>query len=430
MPVFALVDCNNFYASCEKLFRPDLRDRPVVVLSNNDGCVVARSPEAKALGIKMGVPAFKIRDLIRRAGVVQFSSNYALYADMSARVMHTLESMAPCVEVYSIDESFLDLTGVDHCENLATFGYRARQVIGDWIGLPVCVGMATTKTLAKLANYGAKKYPATGGVVDLTDTERARRLMALVPLDEVWGVGPRLTKRLNALGIKTALDLADADPAWIRAHSNVVLERTVRELNGISCLDLEQVTPTKQQILCSRSFGERITSLELMRQAVTGFMARAAEKLRGEHQKTQAVTVFIRTNPFKPDDPQYSRSASTQLPRPTDDTRYLAQTATTLLERLWNDGYEYHKAGVMLGEFTPSDVEQMGLFESAGEGEAEKRQAQRSQDLMHTLDAINRQCRGGVYLAGQGGLNAAFAMKREYLSPAYTTRWADLPAVN
>ena len=430
MAVFALVDCNNFYAACEKLFRPDLKNRPVVVLSNNDGCVVARSPEAKALGIKMGVPAFKIRDLVRRANVVAFSSNYALYADLSARVMQTLESLAPRVEVYSIDESFLDLSGVAHCEDLATFGYRVRRSVGDWIGLPVCVGIAPTKTLAKLANFGAKKYPATGGVVDLSDPQRARRLMAIAPLDEVWGVGGKLTKRLNALGIESALDLADADPAWIRSHSSVVLERTVRELNGLSCLDLEQVVPPKKQIVCSRSFGERVTTVETMHQAITDFMARAAEKLRGEHQKARAVTVFIRTNPFAPDEPQHSRSLSTQLVRPTDDTRSLVHTAINLLKRLWRDGYDYHKAGVMLGEFSPSDVEQMGLFEpDVAPGAAGGENTAKSRDLMQALDTLNRNCRGAVYLAGQGGANASYRMRREHLSPAYTTRWEDLPVV-
>jgi len=429
MAVFALVDCNNFYAACEKLFRPDLKRRPIVVLSNNDGCVVARSPEAKALGIRMGVPAFQIRGLMKQARVVTFSSNYALYADMSARVMHTLESMAPQVEVYSIDESFLDLSGVDFCEDLTAFGQRVRRVVHDWVGLPVCVGIASTKTLAKLANYGAKKYPATGGVVDLTNANRARRLMALVPVDEVWGVGPRLSHRLGALGIESALDLADADPAWIRAHFNVVLERTVRELNGISCLELEMATPAKQQILCSRSFGERVCTYEPMRQAVTGFMARAAEKLRGECQKAAALTVFVRTNPFKSQEPQYSRSLSTQLPTPTDDTRDLIHAASGLLRRIWRDGYEYHKAGVMLGEFSSNDAEQMGLFEPGKDGAPSEQRSRRNQQLMHTLDLINQKCRGTLYVAGQGQRDAAFCMRREHLSPAYTTRWADLPVV-
>lgn len=427
--MFALVDCNNFYAACEKLFRPDLTNRPVVVLSNNDGCVVARSPEAKALGIRMGVPAFEIRELVRRAGVVEFSSNYALYADLSARVMRTLEGMAPQVEVYSIDECFLDLSGVHQCESLATFGDRVRRTIGDCIGLPVCVGMAPTKTLAKLANFGAKKYPATGGIVDLSDPHRARRLMAIAPLDEVWGVGTKLTKRLNALGIESTLDLADADPAWIRAHANVVLERTVHELNGRSCLDLDLVPPAKQQILCSRSFGQRVTTAATMHQAVAGFMARAAEKLRGEQQRTRAVTVFIRTNPFIPDEAQYSRSASTQMVHPTADSRELLQTASQLLRRVWRDGYNYHKAGVMLGEFTPHDIEQPDLFESEAASGA-SRQTAKDQDLMDTIDTLNQRCRGAVYLASQGRPDASFQMRREHLSPAYTTRWEDLPVVH
>src|SRR5690554_435157 len=236
-PVFALVDCNNFYASCEKLFRPDLKHVPVVVLSNNDGCVVARSREAKALGIKMGVPMFQIRDAIRQHGIVCFSSNYALYADLSQRVMSTLEALAPQVEVYSIDEAFLDLTGVDACIALDAFGLQVRQQVYQWTGITVCVGIAPTKTLAKLANHAAKSYPATGGVVDLTSPVRQRKLMALIPVSEIWGIGRKLTQRLETLGIKTALQLADADPQWIKRNFSVVVERTVRELNGQSCLD-------------------------------------------------------------------------------------------------------------------------------------------------------------------------------------------------
>lgn len=240
---FALVDCNNFYASCEKLFRPDLADRAVVVLSNNDGCVVARSKEAKALGIKMGVPVFQIRELINKHKVVAFSSNYALYADMSARVMRTLEDMVPAVEVYSIDEAFVDLSGMANSINLTDFGQLIRQRIQQWIGITVCVGIAPTKTLAKLANHGAKSWPKTGGVVDLTSKERQRKLMALLPVNEVWGIGGRLTKRLDDIGIHTVLQLADAPTKLIRQQFSVVVERTVMELNGESCIELEDIPP-------------------------------------------------------------------------------------------------------------------------------------------------------------------------------------------
>lgn len=426
-PVFALVDCNNFYASCEKLFRPDLRQRPVVVLSNNDGCVVARSAEAKALGIKMGVPVFQIRDAIRRHGIVVFSSNYALYADMSSRVMRVLEDLAPAVEVYSIDESFLDLTGVARAVDLSEFGAQVKKTVVDWTGLPVCVGIAPSKTLAKLANYGAKKYLATGGVVDLCDPARQRRLLALVPVDEVWGVGLRLTRRLNTLGIHTALDLARADPAVIRRQFSVVLERTVRELNGESCIALEPVAATKQQILCSRSFGERVLDYEVMRQAISGYTVRAGEKLRQEKQAAAVLTVFIRTSPFNRNEPQYANSATTTLPFPTDDTRLLLQAAQRLLKSLWRNGYRYSKGGICLTGFHPPGSYQPGLFDTVKE-------RPNSQRLMAALDRINRNAphgaSGKVWFAGEGVKGQAWSMNRQYLSPAYTTRWGELPPVH
>ncbi|GAA0685454.1 hypothetical protein GCM10009104_08820 [Marinobacterium maritimum] len=265
--VFALVDCNNFYASCERLFRPDLAGKPIVVLSNNDGCIVARSAEAKALGIKMGVPVYQVERYLQQHDVAVFSSNYALYADMSARVMSILEELAPRVEIYSIDEAFLDLTGIDSIQSLDAFGTRIRQQVGQHTGIRVCVGIAPSKTLAKLANHAAKQYPATGGVVDLTNPERQRRLLALVPVSEVWGVGRRLRQRLETDGIRTALDLASANPKSIRQQYSVVLEQTVRELNGESCLSLEEITPVKQHVICSRSFGERITTFQAMRES-------------------------------------------------------------------------------------------------------------------------------------------------------------------
>ncbi|KAE9924616.1 translesion error-prone DNA polymerase V subunit UmuC, partial [Escherichia coli] len=253
--MFALVDVNSFYASCETIFRPDLQGRPVVVLSNNDGCIIARSAEAKKLGIKMGDPYFKCKDYFRQQGVVCFSSNYELYADMSNRVMTTLEEMCPCVEIYSIDEAFCDLTGVRNCRVLEEFGRELKDTVYRNTRLPVGVGIAQTKTLAKLANHAAKTWKATGGVVDLSNVERQRKLMALLPVDEVWGVGRRISKKLEAMGIKTVLQLADTDIRFIRKHFNVVLERTVRELRGEPCLGLEEFAPVKQEIVCSRSFG-------------------------------------------------------------------------------------------------------------------------------------------------------------------------------
>ena len=421
MPVFALVDCNNFYASCEKLFRPDLKDTPVVVLSNNDGCVVARSREAKLLGIKMGVPVFQIKAEMQRHGILAFSSNYALYADLSSRVMRTLEEMAPRVEVYSIDEAFLDLTGIESAVSLVEFGQQVRERIGHWIGITVCVGIAPTKTLAKLANHAAKKYPATQGVVDLTNPDRQRRLLALVPVDDVWGVGKRLSKRLNALGITTALDLANASPRAIRDQFSVVLERTVRELNGESCIELEEITPTKKQIVCSRSFGVKVTHFELLREAICEYATRATEKLRKEQQQAKVMTVFIRTSPFKDNEPQYSNSASGELLIPSCDTRDFIELANHLLKRIWKDGFRYAKAGVMLSDFYDPGMFQPGLFDDVST-------RSNSQQLMSVLDTINQSGAGKVFFAGQG-TKKDWSMKREHLSPAYTTRWDQLPRV-
>jgi len=421
MPVFALVDCNNFYASCEKLFRPDLKDTPIVVLSNNDGCVVARSREAKLLGIKMGVPVFQIKSEMQRHGILAFSSNYALYADLSSRVMRTLEEMAPRVEVYSIDEAFLDLTGIESAISLVEFGQQVRERIGHWIGITVCVGIAPTKTLAKLANHAAKKYPATQGVVDLTNPDRQRRLLALVPVDDVWGVGRRLSKRLNALGITTALDLANASPRAIRDQFSVVLERTVRELNGEACIGLEEIPPTKKQIVCSRSFGVKVTQFELLREAVCEYATRATEKLRKEQQQAKVMTVFIRTSPFKDNEPQYSNSASGELLIPSCDTRDFIELANHLLKRIWKDGFRYAKAGVMLSDFYDPGMFQPGLFDDVST-------RSNSQQLMSVLDTINQSGAGKVFFAGQG-TKKDWSMKREHLSPAYTTRWDQLPRV-
>lgn len=421
MPVFALVDCNNFYASCEKLFRPDLKDTPVVVLSNNDDCVVARSREAKLLGIKMGVPVFQIKAEMQRHGILAFSSNYALYADLSSRVMRTLEEMAPRVEVYSIDEAFLDLTGIESAISLFEFGQQVRERIGHWIGITVCVGIAPTKTLAKLANHAAKKYPATQGVVDLTNLDRQRRLLALVPVDDVWGVGRRLSKRLNALGITTALDLANASPRAIRDQFSVVLERTVRELNGESCIELEEIPPIKKQIVCSRSFGVKVTQFELLREAICEYATRATEKLRKEQQQAKVMTVFIRTSPFKDNEPQYSNSVSGELLIPSCDTRDFIELASHLLKRIWKDGFRYAKAGIMLSDFYDPGMFQPGLFDDVST-------RSNSQQLMSVLDTINQSGVGKVFFAGQG-TKKDWSMKREHLSPAYTTRWDQLPRV-
>lgn len=421
--MFALCDVNSFYASCETVFRPDLRGRPVAVLSNNDGCVIARSAEAKALGIKMGDPFFKQRDLFRRHNVVCFSSNYELYADMSNRVMSTLEELSPRCEIYSIDEAFCDLTGVRNCRDLTEFGREIRATVLQRTHLTVGVGIAQTKTLAKIANHAAKRWQRqTGGVVDLSNVGRQRKLMAVLPVDEVWGVGRRIAKKLEAMGIKTVLQLADTDIRFIRKHFNVVMERTVRELRGEPCLELEEFAPTKQEIVCSRSFGERITDYDAMRQAICSYAARAAEKLRGEHQYCRHISVFVKTSPFAINEPYYGNSASTKLMTPTQDSRDIINAAVRCLDSIWRDGYRYMKAGVMLGDFFSQGVAQLNLFDDA----APRRN---SAELMKVLDHLNaKDGRGTLYFAGQG-VQQQWMMKREMLSPRYTTRLSDLPVV-
>ena len=422
--MFALCDVNSFYASCEMVFRPDLRGRPVVVLSNNDGCVIARSAEAKAAGITMGEPFFKQKELFRRAGVVCFSSNYELYADMSNRVMATLEEMSPRCEIYSIDEAFCDLTGVRNYRVLEDFGRELQEAVYRNTRLAVGVGIGQTKTLAKLANHAAKKWKRqTGGVVDLSNVDRQRKLMAALPVDETWGVGRRITKKLEAMGIKTVLNLADTDIRFIRKHFNVVLERTVRELRGEQCLELEEFAPVKQEIVCSRSFGERVTEYDAMRQAICSYASRAAEKLRGEHQYCRFISAFVKTSPFALNEPYYGNSASVKLLTPTQDSRDIIAAATRCLDAIWKDGHRYQKAGIMLGDFFSQGVAQLNLFDdNAPRAGSEK--------LMEVLDQLNAKGgRGTLYFAGQG-IQQQWAMKREMLSPRYTTRFSDLLIVS
>lgn len=428
MPVFALVDCNNFYASCEKLFAPRLHNRPVVVLSNNDGCVVARSAEVKALGIPMGVPWFKLKDDARRHGIVAMSSNYALYADMSNRVVEVLSSFSPNIEVYSIDESFLELSGFENLPGgLTGYGVEMRQRIADWLGLAVCVGIAPTKTLSKLANHCAKKNLAgADGVCDFTimTTDDLTYLFDKIDVGEVWGIGRKINARLEGMGINTVRQLRDADAETIRAQFSVVVERTVRELRGVSCIDLQEVTPYKQQIISSRSFGQLIYERADLEQAVASYIAKAAEKLRAQDSLAGAVQVYIRTNIFKPEAPQYQRAVTVPLPDATADTRVLTLWALRVLRRIYRPGYGYHKAGVMLSNIVPRVNQQYSLF-NAGGGVG----GARSDALMGVVDGINqRYGRGAVRLAAEG-IERGWQMRRGNLSPGYTTSWGGLPVV-
>ncbi|ENR9956540.1 translesion error-prone DNA polymerase V subunit UmuC [Salmonella enterica] len=418
--MFALADVNSFYASCEKVFRPDLRNKPVVVLSNNDGCVIARSPEAKRLGIKMGVPWFQLKSMKFPEPVIAFSSNYALYASLSNRVMVHLEEMAPRVEQYSIDEMFLDIHGIDSCIGFEDFGQQLREHVRAGTGLTIGVGMGPTKTLAKSAQWASKEWPQFSGVLALTpgNPRRTEKLLSLQPVEEIWGVGRRISKKLNTMGITTALQLARANPTFIRKNFNVVLERTVRELNGEPCISLEEAPPPKQQIVCSRSFGERVTTYEAMRQAVCQHAERAAEKLRGECRYCRHITVFVRTSPFS-NEPYYSNSASQKLMMATQDTRDIIAAAVRALDQIWRNYFRYQKAGIMLNDFTEK-AGQIDLFDDTPP-------RANSAALMEVLDNLNH-AGNRVWFAGQG-IAKGWKMKRDMLSPAYTTNWAELPIV-
>lgn len=335
--MFALADVNSFYASCEKVFRPDLRDKPVIVLSNNDGCVIARSAEAKRLGIKMGIPWFQLKQMQLPEKIHIFSSNYELYASMSHRVMLHLEALAPRVEQYSIDEMFLDVHGIDNCIDFEDFGRQLREHVKNGTGLTIGVGMGISKTLAKSAQWASKEWPQFRGVLALTpgNPQRTAKMLSLQPVGEVWGVGNRLTKKLQTMWITTALQLAQSNPAFIRRNFSVVLERTVRELNGEPCISLEEAPPPKQQIVCSRSFGERITTYDALRQAICQYAERAAEKLRGERQYCRHIAVFVKTSPFAVNETYYGNVASEKLMTPTRDTRDIIAAAVRSLDRIW-----------------------------------------------------------------------------------------------
>ncbi|HBH6890249.1 translesion error-prone DNA polymerase V subunit UmuC [Serratia bockelmannii] len=415
--MFLLADVNSMYCACEQAFRPDLKGRPVAVLSNNDGALVAINREGKKLGLKRGMPYFQAKEIIKNQNVTVFSSNYSLYGDMSARCMTILESLAPAITIYSIDEAFLHVAGIDATESFEDYGRRVRDTVLQQTGLTCGIGIAQTMTLAKLANQAAKTWPATGGVVDLTNRDRQRRLMALLPASEIWGCGLQLTKKLAAMGINTALQLADSNQALIRRTFGVVLERTVLELNGVPCISIEAL-PAKQQIIVSRSFGQRVTQLQDIRQAVCQYAERAAEKLRRERQFCRHISVFVRTSPFAPHEPYYANSNSAQLMLPTQDTRDIVAAAVKALDAIWRDGFRYQKAGIMLNDFCDKPG-QIDLFD-------EHPPRAGSEQLMKVVDGINHSGLGKIWFAGQG-TDQVWRMRRDLLSPAYTTRWKDIP---
>ena len=421
--MFALVDCNNFYASCERVFQPCLEGRPVVVLSNNDGCVIARSQEAKDLGVPMGAPYFKLERELRRHRVAVFSSNYALYGDLSRRVMQVLAGFAQRIEVYSIDECFLDLSGLPG--DMTAYALRIVRTVRRWTGIPVSIGIAPTKTLAKIGNRLAKKgLSPSGAVLDWSRLPAPEsEVLAGVAVEDVWGIASRWGERLRRLGIGHAQALREADPQRLRQHFGVVMERIVWELRGVSCIPLESLPPLRHQILTSRSFGHKLSHFEDLRAAVTAFAARAGEKLRGQKLCAQALCVFIHTSPFDPGQAWYANSSTETFSNPVCDTGILIHSAVRGLKRIFRPGLAYQKAGVMLLDLVPGDLGQELLFD-AGSGDPD-----RPQRLMEVLDRINqRHGRHAIRYAGEA-LSGSWHMRQLRRSPAYTTRWQDLPRV-
>ena len=411
----AIVDCNNFYASCERLFKPRLNGKPVVVLSNNDGCVIARSNEAKALGIKMGDAYHLRKQEFARWGVVIFSSNYALYGDVSARVMRVMSEFTPDLEIYSIDEAFLGLSGFADPEAHAR---QLRAAVGQRVGIPVCVGIAPTKTLAKVANRTAKKDPQSGGVCYLATEAAQTAALEKLALDDLWGVGYRLPRRLAEIGITTPLQLRDADPTLIRQRFNVGLQRTVLELRGIPCLDLERDSPDSKTICSARSFGRAVEGFEELAEALTTYVSRSAEKLRRQGLAAAAVSVLVSTNRHKPEEPQHHATRHVRLTIATADTARLIRAALWGLQQIYRPGFRYKKTGILLLDLIPAAGVQGSLFLKPDDP--------RRLALMGAIDAVNRRYgRDRVRFAGTG-LKRGWKLKAEFHSPRYTTRWDEL----
>jgi DNA polymerase V len=432
--MYALVDGNNFYVSCERIFRPSLRGVPAVVLSNNDGCCVARSNEAKALGIKMGAPWFQVKHFEDSAGLVALSANFALYGDISDRMMSLAAGLGPTQEIYSIDESFIGLDGVPG--DLVERSHKIRSRILQWVGVPCCVGIGTTKTLAKLANHVAKTaerkpglYPAhLAQVCNLATLNPAERqaVFEATEVGEVWGIGRRIGKQLTDSGIQTVQDLVHMDVATVRRGWSVVLERTVRELQGTPCIGLDDAPAPKQEIACTRSFGHAVTALSALTEAVSEFSSRAAEKLRKQSSLAAQVMVFIRTSPFRKD-AQYSRSISVPLRRPTADTGAIVQAAVLGLQAIYRPGFNYAKAGVMLMDLQPDSIRQGEL--ELGDEESLDDMTEKTR-LMSALDAINQRYGKGTMKMASSGLDGdrrVWSMRQERRTPGYTTDWAGIP---
>lgn len=414
--VFALVDCNNFYVSCERVFNPRLEGRPVVVLSNNDGCVIARSNEAKKLGIAMGVPAFEVADVIRKHNVEVFSSNYTLYADMSRRVMDVLSNFTPEIEFYSIDEAFLNLAGFN-C-SLTEYGRKIQQIVRKWTGIPVSIGIGQTKTLAKIANRIAKNSVKAKGVLDLVDSPYLRNALVKTEVEKLWGIGIKTAIKLKRAGLQTALDLSKADISWIRNCFGVVGVRMVYELRGICCYPLEQNPPAKKSIAVSRMFGEPVESVEQLKEAAANYAARAGEKLREQRLAAGAETIFVTTSRFIKN--RYFNSHTVEFAVSTNDTTELIAAALLSINKLYRRNYPFKKCGVVLDGLVPENRVQRGLFDDTDRD--------KSRRLMRTIDAINARAGTPLRWAAEG-LKQRWQVKFNRRSKRYTTRWDELPEV-
>lgn len=410
------MDCNNFYASCERVFNPALNGKPIVVLSNNDGCVIARSNEAKALGIKMGVPTYQIKDLVSSHEVTVFSSNYTLYGDMSGRVMSILAGLAPELEVYSIDEAFINLNGI---KDIQLLGTDIVNKVTRGTGIPVSLGIAPTKTLAKVANKFAKKYQAYNRLCIIDTEEKRIKALKLTDIADVWGIGGKQAAKLEKQKVKTAYDFTQLPASWVRKNMTVVGERTWKELHGISCIDMESAPPAKKQICTSRSFGKMLTNIDTMAEAIATHASTCAKKLRQQKSYATSLIVFIHTNNFREDLPQYWKNTVIHLPVPTNDTLEIVHYALAGLKIIFMQGYQYKKAGVIITEIT--EGAQMGLFDKIDRTKREQ--------LMQTIDRINGKHSQLVKLAVQGS-GRDWKLKQEQLSQRYTTDINEILTIN
>lgn len=417
----ALVDCNSFYVSCERVFNPNLEGKPVVVLSNNDGCIVARSPEAKSLGIPMGAPYHKYKHQLQNAGAIALSSNYELYGDMSHRVYDVLFASVPEVEIYSIDECFLDLTGFTHLgtDGLIEFGTKLQQKILRWTGIPTGIGIASTKVLSKVANRVAKK--SVGGVAELLTDELRDRVLKSIEIEDIWGINKRLGVRLRSHGIITAANLRDAPEALIKQIMGIVGVRIMYELRGLSCLPLEAIAPPQKNMICSRSFGQPLTTLAQMHEAIAHHAARAAAKLRHRKLRASVLGVFLTTNRFKPNDPQYSNSVTVSLPTAKNSSQVLIRYAKLCMSSLFREGFSYKKCGVSLNDLSSVDAVQLDLLAAAVDRHDEK--------LMTVIDSLNRRYGSGTIRFASEGIRQEWKMRSDLRSPRYTSRWDELLVV-